>query len=171
MPAPTFGHSTKTRAAALTSSPIQVEVQGRVALSQEEAFRYVTDATKIAEWLPMATRSSSIDTKAETPGGVGSVRAIDFGSVPLARELVVALEPMSLYAYSANDRSLRGMYRDHLSVIGFEPHPDGGTVITWLAYARPGNSWVMRYVGLRMFRHVLGNGMHNLEKRFPVAAR
>jgi hypothetical protein len=171
MPALVFGESTKARGSSLTTSPIQVEVQGRVALSQDEAFRYVTDAKNLAEWLPIGNRSMSIDDKAESPGGVGSVRAINFGSVSLARERVVALEPTTLYAYSANDASLRGMYREHLSVIGFEPHPEGGTVITWLAYAKPGSSWVMRYVGLRMFRHVLWNGMQNLEKRFPVAGK
>lgn len=171
MPTPVFGESIKARARELTSAPLQVEVQGRVGLSVSEAFRFVTDASKLSEWIPMATRSYSIDTGAKSPGGVGSVRAINYGSIPLARETVVVLEQDALYAYSASDASLRGMYRDHLSVIGFDAHPDGGAVITWLAYARPGSSWIMRYVGLRSFSHVLGTGMRTLEQRFPCARR
>ena len=162
-----YGDAAKARAATMTSSPIQVEVQGHVSLPLEEAFRYVTDAAKLAEWLPIGNRSYSIDKNAKSPGGVGSVRAIDFGKMQLAREEVVALEPSTLYAYKASDASLKGMYTEHLSVIGFEPHANGGTVVTWLAYAKPGKSWLMRYIGLRSFRHVLGGGMANLEKRFP----
>lgn len=172
MPVPVFGEAVKRRAASMTSEPLQVEVRGRLGISAEEAFRYVTDASKLAEWLPVGTSSHSDDSQAQAPGGVGSVRVIENKPLPPTRETVVALDAPSLfYAYSAPDAALMGMFTNHLGVIGIEPHPEGGCVITWLAYGRAGRSWLMRYLGLRMFRFVLGNGTKNLEKRFPVASR
>lgn len=172
MTIPVFGEALKRRAASMTSEALQVEVQGRLGLSCEEAFRCVTDASKLADWLPVGDSSYSDDSKAEAPGGVGSVRVIKTGPLPPTRERVVAYDaPGLFYAYSASDSSLMGMFTNHLGAIGFEPHPEGGCVMTWLAYGKAGRSWLMRYAGLRMFRFVLWNGTKNLEKRFPVARR
>jgi len=161
--------STKARASTLTNAPILVEVEGRLGIGVEEAFRFVTDASQLSSWLPTGGKSRSDDSKATTPGGVGSVRVIEVGPIPPTLERVVAFDPSSFYAYSANDRAFLGAYRGHLSAIGFSPNRDGTTSIVWLAYATPGKSWVMRYAFLRVFRYVLWNGMRNLEKRFPAS--
>lgn len=162
--------TTKQRAAALTSAPILVEVEGRVGVGIDEAFRFVTDASQLGSWLPTGGKTRPDDSKAKTPGGVGSVRVIKVGPAPATLETVLAHDAPSFYAYSANDASLMGMYTGHLSAIGFASNPDGTTSVVWLAYANPGRSWIMRYIGLRVFRFVLWNGMRNLEKRFPVRA-
>lgn len=172
MNVPVFGESIKARALTMTSAPIQVEVQGRLGVDADAAFAYVTDARRLSEWLPIGDTSHSDDSRAESPGGVGSVRVIRTGRMPETRETVVALDRAArFYAYSAADAALMGMFTQHLGVIGVEAHPDGGCVLTWLAYAVPGRSWLMRYVGLRVFRYVLWNGTKNLEKRFPVGGR
>lgn len=172
MTVPVFGEAVKRRAASMTTEALQVEVRGRLGVSCEEAFRYVTDASKLADWLPVGKSSRSDDSRAETPGGVGSVRVIENKPLPPTRERVVAYDaPGYFYAYSASDSALMGMFTNHLGAIGLEPHPEGGCVITWLAYGKPGRSWLLRYAGLRMFRFVLGQGTKNLEKRFPVAHR
>ncbi len=172
MTVPVFGESIRARARSMTSASLQVEVQGRLGLEADAAFAYVTDASKLAEWLPIGDSSHSDDSRAEAPGGVGSVRVIRTGRMPETRETVVALDREArFYAYSAADAALMGMFTQHLGVIGVEPHPEGGSVLTWLAYAKPGRSWLMRYIGIRVFRYVLWNGTKNLEKRFPVGGR
>lgn len=164
---PVFGEKTREKAQRLTSSPLQVTTSRRIGLTPSEAFRYVTDATKLQEWLPMPCKSQPDDSKAERPGGVGSVRVIRTGPMPPTLERVVAYEPEDFYAYSANDASLMGLFTDHLSAIGFESHPKGGTVVTWLAFGKPARSWLGRYLGLRVFQQVLDGGLDRLERKFP----
>lgn len=162
-----FGARAREVGAQMTSSPLSVEAQGRIGLPQAEAFAYVTDAKRLPEWLPMCTNAIPDDTRAEQPGGVGSVRKIWAGTPKPTEETVVAFEPPFLYAYQARDRDLFGMFKSHLSVITFEPHPSGDTVVTWLSYGVPSKSTVLHYLGLRVFGFVLRGGIRKLERRFP----
>ena len=153
------------RGAALTPEPLQERVQARVRVTQEELFAYVTDFEKLAEWIPMASRSYSDDTHAEAPGQVGAVRVIHATGAPKPTlETVKAFESPRLLAYSAADECLFGMFTNHLSVITAEPHPSGGSVFTWLAYGRPAKRLPMRLAGKGMFKGVLNAGTKKLVK-------
>lgn len=155
-------------AAKLTTRPLQIEVKGRIGLSQEELFDVITDFDSMSEWLPMAKRTWTDNSKAETPGGVGSVRMIDAGAPSVTREKVVAIGRPDHLCYSANDGALMGMMRDHLSVITCEPHPDGGSSLVWLAFAKPSPFPPYAWLGRKVFGFVLGGSLKNLQKKYPV---
>lgn len=168
MATPVFGEAAKQKARELTSEPLQVVASTRIGLDVDAAFAYVTDASRLGEWIPVPAKTSADDSKAERPGGVGSVRVVRTGPMPPTLEVVKYFEAPRFYAYSANDASLFGMMTNHLSLIGFEAHPEGGTVVTWIAHGRPARSYVLRYLGIRVFQYVLRQGLANLAKRFPV---
>ncbi len=155
-------------ASRLTTRPLQTKAQGRVGAPPEEIFEFVTDAERIASWLPGVRRSWSDDTKAERPMEVGAVRMIDAGFGPPTEERVVLFERPRAYAYKASDASLKGLFTDHTSVITVEPHPKGGSVVTWLAFAEPPRLKLVHALGKKIFRHVLEGGIRRLERKFPV---
>lgn len=152
----------------LASAPLQIETHARLGIDHESLFAYVTDIERLPEWLPMARTAEADDSKAETPSGVGSVRKIyTFGNSPTC-ERVVYLEAPRLYAYSARDKDLMGMFTKHLGVISVEKHHARGSVLTWLAYGEPSRIVPLHYMGMRVVGHVLRKGIANLEKRFPI---
>jgi len=51
-------------------------------------------------------------------------------------------------------------------VMTCEPHPDGGTVICWLAYGRLASSALKAWAGTKLFQVALSRGMKNLERKF-----
>ena len=83
------------------------------------------------------------------------------------REVVKAFEAPRMLAYSASDGAFFGTCTDHLGVFTCEPHPDGGTVVCWLAYGRLTSSPAKAWAGKKLFQFVLGRGMKNLERKFP----
>ena len=152
----------------LTAQPLQLRVVGRVGLAPDALFDRITDIDALASWLPTAKRTHSDDSNAEAPQEVGAVRIIDSGFGPQAEERVVYFERPRAYAYRASDRSLRGLASDHLSVIGVEAHPNGGSVLVWLSFAKPPRSRLVALAGEKVFGYVLRGGVRNLEKRYPV---
>jgi hypothetical protein len=156
-------------AATLTTQPLQVVVGGRLGLTQQELYDVITDFDRLADWLPMVKRSHTDNSKAETPGGVGAVRVIYAAGAPRPTlETVRALEAPSYLAYSANDEALMGMATDHLSVLTCDPHPEGGSVLVWLAYAKPSKNPLLAFIGRKVFGIVLGGGLKKLQKKYPV---
>ena len=151
----------------LSEQPLLFETTRRLEATQHELFNYVTDFNRLSEWLWGAKKTWADDTNAEAPGQVGSVRMIQ-GSVgkPL-RETVRAYEAPRMLAYSAGDAAFFGTCSDHLGVLTCEPHPDGGTVVCWLAYGRLPSSPVKAWAGRKLFQVALGGGMKNLERKFP----
>jgi uncharacterized protein YndB with AHSA1/START domain len=165
----------KQRAAELTRSPLSVEFATRLAAKPEDIFAFITDFPRLPEWMPMMKRCTVDNSRAQTPGGVGAVRVIEAPAVKPTLETVVAFEaPASgagastpgLLAYSASDASLMGMFTDHLGVLTCEPHPTGGTWLTWLSMAKPGKP-PMGWIGPGMFKFMIGKSIANLERRFP----
>ncbi|MBW2162223.1 MAG: hypothetical protein JRH14_20050 [Deltaproteobacteria bacterium] len=53
-----------------------------------------------------------------------------------------------------------------LGVVTCEPHPDGGTVLCWLAFARPAGA-IKWLAGKKIFEVALGGGIKALERKFP----
>ncbi len=155
-------------AASLTEHPQQIEVKGRMGLSQEELFDVIVDFDSMSGWLPMARRTWTDNSKAEIPGGVGAVRMIDAGAPKVTRETVVAIGRPDHLCYSANDGALMGMMTDHLSVITMEPHPEGGSSLVWLAFAKPSSFPPMAWMGRKVFGFVLRGALKNLQKMYPL---
>ncbi|MEM8609813.1 MAG: SRPBCC family protein [Myxococcota bacterium] len=153
--------------ARLSQQPLQMTYTAHLGASQAELFEYVSDTDRLNEWIPGARRTWSDDAQAELPKQVGSVRMIDAGIGKPTREIVRAYEPPRVLAYSATDDSLFGLFTDHLSVVGCEPHPLGGTVFCWLAFGRPADNPVKRWVGKRVFHMALGGGTKALKRVFP----
>jgi len=135
--------------------------------TQHELFNYVTDFDRLSEWLWGAKKTWADDTNAEAPGQVGSVRMIQGSAGKPIREVVKAFEAPRMLAYSANDGAFFGTCTDHLGVFTCEPHPDGGTVVCWLAYGRLASSSAKAWAGKKVFQVALGGGMKNLERKFP----
>jgi hypothetical protein len=165
----------KQRAAELTRSPLSLERATRLSAKPEDVFAFITDFPRLPEWMPMIKRCTVDNSRAQTPGGVGAVRVIEAPAGKPTLETVVALEapvsvggaptPPGLLAYSASDASLMGMFTGHLGVLTCEPHPTGGTWLTWLSLAQPGKP-PMGWVGPGMFKFVIGKSIANLERRF-----
>ncbi len=153
--------------ARLSDQPLLFETTRHLDVTQRELFNYVTDFGRLSEWLWGAKKTWADDTKAAVPGQVGSVRMIQGAAGKPIRETVKEFDAPRMIAYSANDAAFFGTCTDHLGVFTCEPHPDGGTVACWLAYGRLPRSPVKAWMGRKLFQVALGNGMKNLERKFP----
>lgn len=149
-----------------TDAPLQITYTIRLGANQQELFDYVSDPDRLSEWIPGAKKTWSDDSNAKVPKQLGSVRMIKASVGKPTREVVKVYEPPHLLAYSLTDKSTFGLFSDHLGVVTCEPHPDGGTVLCWLAFASPAGriKWV---AGKKIFELALGGGIKALERRFP----
>jgi uncharacterized protein YndB with AHSA1/START domain len=154
--------------ARLSDQPRLFEVTRHFDVSQQELFDYVTDFSRLSEWIWASTKSWADDSHAEVPGQVGSVRMIKGAVGEPVREVVKAFEAPQMIAYSANDGALLGLCTDHLGVLTCVPHPSGGTVVCWQAYGRLAKNPVKAFAGKKLFQVALTNGMKNLEGKFPT---
>ena len=159
----THAGETATR---LTSQPLVFEVVRRLNVPRQELFNYITDFSRLNEWISGAKKSWADDSNAEAPGQVGSVRVIQSPVGTLVRETVKAYEAPRLLAYSADDSALFGLCTDHLGVVTCEPHPDGGTVICWQAYGRLPENRAKAWGGRKLFQVALTTSMKSLERKF-----
>ncbi len=153
-------------AARMTDQPLVFEVTRRLNVSRQELFNYITDFSRLSEWIAGAKKSWADDANAETPGQVGSVRVIQSPVGTLIREVVKAYEAPRMLAYSAEDSALFGLCTDHLGVVTCEPHPDGGTVICWQAYGRLPQNRAKAWGGRKLFQVALTTSMKSLERKF-----
>lgn len=160
----TYAKETGSR---LSDQPLLFETTQHLDVTQRELFNYVTDFDRLSEWIWLSKKTWADDTNAEIPGQVGSVRMIQGAAGKPIRETVKEFEAPRMLAYSANDGAFFGTCTDHLGVLACEPHPDGGTVVCWLAYGRLARSPVKAWVGKKVFQVALRNGMKNLERKFP----
>ena len=156
----------KETGARLSDQPLVYETTQRLDVTQQELFNYVSDFERSSEWIVGAKKSWTDNSEAETPGQVGAVRVIESGGPMLVREKVKAYEAPRMLAYSANDGAFLGTCFDHLGVVTCEPHPDGGTVICWLAYGRLASNPLKAWAGSKLFQVALGRGMKNLQRKF-----
>jgi uncharacterized protein YndB with AHSA1/START domain len=154
--------------ARLTNEPRLVEVTSHFDVSQRELFDYISDFSRLSEWIWASKKSWADDSKAEAPGQVGSVRMIKGAFGEPVREVVKAYEAPRMLAYSANDGALLGLCTDHLGVVTCEPHPSGGTIMCWQAYGRLARGAAKAFAGKKLFQVALTNGMKNLERKFPT---
>jgi hypothetical protein len=153
--------------ARLSDQPLLVEETRHLNVTQHELFNYITNFERSSEWLWGAKKSWVDNTNAEAPGQVGAVRVLRSTGGKLIRETVKAYEAPRMLAYSAEDGAFFGLCTDHLSVLTCEPHPNGGTVICWLAFGRLARAPAKAWGGKKLFQVALGNGMKNLEQKFP----
>ncbi len=148
------------------NAPLQMEFSVELKAPQEQVFAFISDFSRLPEWMPTLSRVDVDNTHAQTPGGVGAVRQIRSPGGKRTYETVKRFEPPSVLAYSASDASLMGMYTNHLGVLTCEPVGNGHTRFRWLVYATPARSAFMRVVGKQMFSWILGRSVKNLQKRF-----
>jgi uncharacterized protein YndB with AHSA1/START domain len=151
----------------LSDQPLLLETTRRLDVTQRELFNYVSDFDRSNEWIVGAKKSWTDNSNAQAPGQVGAVRVIKSGASAPVREVVKAYEAPHMLAYSANDEAFLGLCFDHLGVMTCEPHPDGGTVICWLAYGHLASNPVKAWAGKKLFQVALRGGMKNLERKFP----
>jgi hypothetical protein len=154
--------------ARLTDEPRLFEVTSHFDVSQRELFDYISDFSRLSEWIWASKKSWADDSKAEAPGQVGSVRMIKGVFGEPVREVVKAYEAPRMLAYSANDGALLGLCTDHVGVVTCEPHPSGGTIMCWQAYGRLARGAAKAFAGKKLFQVALTNGMKNLERKFPT---
>jgi uncharacterized protein YndB with AHSA1/START domain len=150
----------------LSGEPLLVEKTRRLEATQQELFNYITDFDRLSEWIVGAKKSWTDNSNAEIPGQVGAVRVIKSPAGGPVREVVKAYEAPRMLAYAANDGAFLGLCTDHLGVMTCEPHPDGGTVVCWLAYGRLADHPVKAWAGKKLFQVALGKGMKKLERKF-----
>jgi hypothetical protein len=156
----------KETGARLSDQPLVYETSKWLDVTQQELFNYVTDFDRSSEWIVGAKKSWTDNSEAQAPGEVGAVRVIKSGASTPVLERVKAYDAPRMLAYSANDEAFLGLCSDHLGVMTCEPHPDGGTVICWLAYARLASNPLKAWAGKKLFQVALGRGMKNLERKF-----
>jgi hypothetical protein len=162
-----FTSYAKETGSRLSHQPLLHEETRHLSVSQSELFHYVTDFERSSEWIAGALKGWTDNSNAETPGGLGSVRVIKSAAGEPIREVVKAYDAPRMFAYSAGDAAFLGLCFEHLGVMTLEPHPDGGTVLCWLAYGRLASNPVKAWAGKKLFHVALGRGMKNLERKFP----
>jgi uncharacterized protein YndB with AHSA1/START domain len=150
----------------LSDQPLIVEQTRLLAATQQALFAYITDFERLSEWIVGARKSWTDNSNAQVPGQVGAVRMIQSLAGKPIREVVKAYEAPRMLAYSANDEAFFGLCQDHLGVVTCEPHPDGGTVVCWLAYGRLASTPAKAWAGRTLFQVVLSKSMKNLERKF-----
>ncbi len=158
----------KETGARLSDQPLLFETTKRLDVTQQELFNYISNFDRSSEWIIGVKKSWTDNSEAEAPGQVGAVRVIKSAGSTLVRERVKAYEAPRLLAYSANDEAFLGLCFDHLGVMTCEPHPDGGTVICWLAYGRLASNPLKAWAGTKLFQVALRRGMKNLERKFTT---
>jgi uncharacterized protein YndB with AHSA1/START domain len=151
----------------LSDQPLLFEKTRRLDATQQELFKYVTDFDRSSEWIAGARKGWTDNSRAEVPGEVGAVRVLKSIAGEPIREVVKAYDAPRMLAYSAGDAAFLGLCTDHLGVMTCEPHPDGGTVLCWLAYGRLANNPAKAWAGKKLFQVALSRGMKNLERKFP----
>jgi hypothetical protein len=151
----------------MTRAPLVLARAARLGGAPEPLFSFLCDFERLPVWMPLMRRCRVDNGNAERPGGVGAVRVIDSGVGAPTREVVVALEPPRLLAYSAEDASLRGMLTAHLGILTCEPHPAGGSWLSWLSYGQPGKA-PQRWLASGVFRYVVESSLAQLGQRFPL---
>ncbi len=156
----------KETGARLSDQPLLFETTKRLDVTQQELFDYVTDFDRSSEWIIGAKKSWTDNSEAEAPGEIGAVRVIKSGGPTPVLERVKAYEAPRMLAYSANDEAFMGLCSDHLGVMTCEPHPDGGTVICWLAYGRLASNPIKAWAGKKLLQVALLGGMKNLARKF-----
>lgn len=154
--------------AELSDQPMLFEVVRHFDVSQKDLFDYLSDFSRLSEWIWASKKSWADDSNAEVPGQVGSVRMIKGSFGEPVREVVKAYDAPRMLAYSANDGALLGLCTDHLGVVTCEPHPTGGTIMCWQAYGRLARNPAKAFAGKKLFQVALTNGMKNLERKFPT---
>ena len=107
-------------AARMTDQPLVFEVVRRLDVPRQELFNYITDFSRLSEWISGAKKSWADDSNAEVPGQVGSVRVIQSPVGTLIHEVVKAYDAPRMLAYSAEDSALFGLCTDHLGVVTCE---------------------------------------------------
>jgi uncharacterized protein YndB with AHSA1/START domain len=158
------------RAAELTGTPLVLARAGRFGAEPDELFRFISDFERLPAWMPMIKRCRVDNRRASVPGGVGAVRLIDAGVGRPTEETVIAFEPPTLLAYSASDASLRGLFTGHVGVLVSEPHPAGGSRLSWLSHARPGTG-PQRLLGPGVLAWVVQRSLAGLARQFPLSRR
>ena len=151
--------------ARLSSQPLVFEIARRLDVTQQELFDYITDFDRLQEWIWAAKKTWADNSNAEVPGQVGSARMIQGAAGKPFREVVRAYEAPRMLAYAADDSGLIGLATDHLGVVTCEPHPDGGTIMCWQAYAKLPKNPAKAWAGKKLFQVALTNGMKNLERK------
>ena len=152
----------------LSEQPLLFETTTRLDVTQHELFNYVSDFDRSSEWIVGAKKSWTDNSNAEAPGQVGAVRMIKSGAGDPVRETVKAYDAPRMLAYSANDEAFLGLCFDHLGVMTCEPHPDGGTVVCWLAYGRLADNSMKAWGGKKLLQVALSRGMKYLERKFST---
>lgn len=161
-----FTEYAKQTGGRLSSQPLLVEETRLFETTQQALFDYVTDFDRLHEWIFGAKESWTDNSRARAPGQVGSVRMIRPAVGGPLGETVKAFEAPRMLAYSMDDAGLFGLCTDHLGVLTCEPHPDGGTVLCWLAYGRLAESRAKAWAGRKLFQVALNRSMKNLGRRF-----
>ena len=151
--------------ARLSDQPLVFEIARRLDVTQQELFDYITDFDRLKEWIWAAKKTWADNSNAEVPGQVGSARMIQGAAGKPFREVVRAYEAPRMLAYAADDSGLIGLATDHLGVVTCEPHPDGGTIMCWQAYAKLPKNPAKAWAGKKLFQVALTNGMKNLERK------
>lgn len=154
-------------AAELTTSPRQLLVEVNLPAPPNEVFRVISDFGNLPRWMPLMVRVEVDNTNAAIPGQVGAVRVIHAAIGRPTRETVRAYEAPWLLAYSADDRSLRGMYTDHTGILICKEIDDGATRLCWATYAVDGRNPLLRVCGRLVFRYLVNQSLRNLARQFP----
>ena len=153
---------------ALTSQPLQSEHTCTLGVVPELAFDYIANFELIQDWMPMLTKTWTNNENAQVPGGAGSVRMIKAVGGKMTEEIVKLKEAPTLLVYSATDKSLGGMFYNHLGAQICLPEGNERTKLVWRSYAQSPNNALMRWLGQTVFKFVVSISVLNLCKRFPV---
>ncbi|MGK5090570.1 SRPBCC family protein [Deltaproteobacteria bacterium TL4] len=151
----------------LTDAPLQSAYVAILGAPPQEIFKFISDFERLPKWMPGMNKVVVNNEEAETPGGVGAIRRIySFGK--LTEEVVKAFDPPNFLAYSATDKSLGGMFTQHLGVLLCETEGEQNTRFQWKTYAQPASSRIMRWAGEQVFNFMVETSIKNLRQRFPV---
>jgi hypothetical protein len=128
-------------------------------------FAFIADHAALPRWIPGLRRVDVDETRACSPGGVGTVRKLHALAGPPGVEIVTAFEPPACLAYSATDESLRGLCTRHTAELSCRAIASG-TRLRWTVRADPSPSWWKRVAARLIFNLACQAGLRNLRTHF-----
>jgi uncharacterized protein YndB with AHSA1/START domain len=148
-------------------SPVQFDATCELGASPSAVFALIADHAALSQWVPGLRRVDVDDSRASTPGGVGTRRTLIPAIGPPGVEVVLAFDPPNFLAYSATDASLRGLYTRHRVEMSCTPTPRG-TLFRWVIRGLPSVSWFKRIAAQLMFGLAQRASVRNLQRLFPL---
>ncbi|MEL6106528.1 MAG: SRPBCC family protein [Planctomycetota bacterium] len=118
---------------AKTTAPLQLVAQVRLLAEPGKVFKLLERYEAMPKWMPVLQEVNVDRSGSNGSSGVGCNRSCKLKNGMTVTESIVGFEPNNFIAYSLTRDNPMGL-KGHLALATVEPHPEGGTLLTWRQY-------------------------------------